>query len=177
MKKIAMSLATFVMLFGCKPPVEGAQDTKVGVVNFKVVVEKSKAGKKEQQNFEMMKKQMETVLEEKDKTLTEIANKFNDPDYLDSLSPEAEAELKHKFRTLGQELQQQQNQYYQVLNQANMKVIQTLGESIADAAKVVAKEKNLDLVLNEEMAFYHAESLNISEDVIKVMDQQYKEEK
>jgi outer membrane protein len=177
MKKVTMTLATAIMLLGCKEPVEGAQDQKIGVVNFKAVVEKSKAGKKEQQNFEMMKKQMESVLEEKEKTMSDIANKLNDPDYLDSLSPEAEAEIKHKFRSLSQEMQQHQNQYYQILNQANFQVIQKLGESISDAAKVVAKDKKLDLVLNQEMSFYHADSLNISEEVVKVMDQQFKEDK
>jgi outer membrane protein len=176
MKKIILSAATLVMLLGCKQPVDAA-DIKIGVVNFKAIVEKSKAGKKEQQNFETMKKQMETVLEEKEKSLSEMANKFNDPDYLDSLSPEAEAELKHKFRTLSQDMQQQQNQYYQLLQQANFKVIQKMGESISEASKVVAKEKKLDLVVNEEMTFFHASTMNISDDVVKIMDQQYKEEK
>jgi outer membrane protein len=176
MKKVALSLATLVMIVGCKEPVEAAE-SKVGIVNFKTCVEKSKAGKKEQQNFEAMKKQMESVLEEKEKAMNDIGLKFNDPDYIDSLSPEAEAEMKHKFRTISQELQQLQNQYYQVLNQANMKVIQKLSEEISEASKVIAKEKNLDLVLNEEMSFFHADTLNISDAVVKKMDELFKEEK
>ncbi len=177
MKKITLSLATLAMLMACKLPAEAAADTKVGIVNFKTCVEKSKAGKREQQNFETMKKQMESVLEEKEKSLNDISNKFNDPDYLDSLSPEAEAEIKHKFRVLSQELQQQQSQYYQVLQQSNFAVIQKMSEEISQASQVVAKEKKLDLVLNEEMSFFHAESLNISDEVVKEMDKAFKEDK
>ena len=40
---------------------------KIGVVNFKLAVEESKAGKQEQTNFESLKKQMESVLEEKER--------------------------------------------------------------------------------------------------------------
>src|ERR1700722_11582191 len=123
---------------------------KVGVVDFKTCVEKSKYGKKEQSNFDALKKQMEGVLEEKEKTLTEISQKINDPDYMDSLSNEAEAELKHKFRALSQELAQHQQQFYQLLNQANFKIVQALTESIAKASKTVAKEKGLDLVVHDE---------------------------
>lgn len=176
MKKIALSLATVICLFAATPNLNGAE-TNVGIVDFKACVEGSKIGAKEQQNFETMKKQMEEVLAEKEKTLNELTGKFNDADYLDSLSAEAEAEMKHQFRTLSQEMQQHQNQYYQVLQQANFKIIQTIGEAIAEASKVVAKNKQLDVILNEEMAFYYADALDVTKDVVTVMDQQYKEEK
>lgn len=177
MKKLIMSLTVVAFLFVATSSLEAAPIQNIGIVNFKTCVENSKVGQKEQQNFESMKKQMEDVLVEKEKTLNEIATKFNDPDYLDSLSPEAEAEMKHKFRTHSQELQQHQNQYYQVLNQANFKVIQKIGENITEASKVVAENKNLDIVLNEEMAFFHTDALDISNEVVTVMDQLYKEDK
>ena len=150
-----------------------AEDVKIGVVNFKSCVEKSKLGKKEQANFDSLRKQMESVLEEKEKALNEIGNKFNDPDYLDSLSPEAEAELKHKLRTLNQELSQHQNQYYQALNQANFKIIQKMSESVAQASEKVAVKNGLDVVLNEEGSFFYNRALDISDDVVKVMDETF----
>lgn len=44
-----------------------ASSLKIGVVNFKRCVETSKLGKLEQANFEALKKQMESVLGEKEK--------------------------------------------------------------------------------------------------------------
>ena len=176
MKKNILSLVAVICLFAATPNLDGAE-AKIGIVNFKTCVETSKIGAKEQANFETMKKQMEDVLSEKEKTLNNLAAKFNDADYLDSLSKDAEAEMKHQFRTLSQEMQQHQSQYYQVLQQANFKIIQKIGEAISEASKVVAKNKNLEVILNEEMAFYHDDALDVSKDVVTVMDQQYKEEK
>lgn len=149
---------------------------KVNIVNFKTCVEQSKAGKHEQANFEALKKQAETVMEEKEKGLNEIATKFNDPDYLDSLSPEAEAELKHKFRTASQEINQLQNQYYQVLQQSNYKIVQKLTEMVSKAAANWAKDNKADLVLNEEGAFYYNPDLDVSKQVIAIMDEQFDKE-
>lgn len=146
---------------------------KIGVVNFKRVVEESKYGKQEQGNFEALKKQMESILEEKEKTLNEITAKFNDADYVDSLSPEAENELKHKFRLLNQELGQIQSQYYQTLNQANMKILQKLNEMVAEASKKLAKESQLDIILNDDGGFYYAPELDFSKKVISILDVGY----
>lgn len=149
---------------------------KIGVVNFKKVVESSKYGKKEQEHFETLKKQMETVLEEKDKTLNEIAAKLDDPDYTDSLSPDAENELKHKFRSGSQELSQIQGQYYQALSQANAKILQQLSDVVTEASNQVAKEQKFDLVLSEEGSFFIAPALDISQQVIAIMDSMYEKE-
>src|SRR5260221_295820 len=74
-------------------------DAKIAVVNFKACIEGSKFGKKEQSRFDEMRKEMEKSLETKEKELNELAPKFKD-DYLDTLTPEAEAELKQKFKAL-----------------------------------------------------------------------------
>lgn len=149
------------------------QQLKIGVVSFKTCVEKSKVGKQEQANFESLKKQMESVLAEKEKTLNDMASKFNDADYLDSLSPEAETDLKRKFRALNQEISQQQNQYMQTLQQTNFKVVQKLQEQVTKAAEIVAKNEKLDLILNDEGSFYNAPRLNISDKVIALMDTEF----
>lgn len=172
-----------VALFLTAVPLTAAQDAsvntktfKIGVVNFKKVVEESKMGKQEQANFEVLKKQMETVLEEKEKTLNEISSKFNDQDYLDGLSEGGENELKHKFRTLNAELGQIQSQYYQTLNQANMKILQRLNEIISQAAAGVAKDAQIDLILNEESGFYYSPDLDFSKKVIAALDALYEAE-
>ena len=116
---------------------------------------------------------METVLAEKEKTLNDMATKFNDADYLDSLSPEAETDLKRKFRALNQELSQQQNQYLQTLQQTNMKVVQKLQEQVIKAAELIAKNEQMDLILNDEAGFYISPDLDISAKIIGILDQDY----
>lgn len=144
---------------------------KIGVINFKKVVENSKMGKQEQASFEALKKQAEKMLQDKEKEMSQIASKLDDPDYLDSLSAEAEAELKHKFRLLNQELQQNQQQLYQTLSQANFKIVQKLNEEVNKAAEKVAKDEKLDIIFNDEGTFFFSEKLDKTDLTVKALDE------
>jgi len=149
---------------------------RIALVNFKTCVEKSKIGQKEQAAFDAMNKQMQSILEEKEKALSDVASKFNDIDYLDSLSPDAEAELKRQFRTLNQEFSTQQSQFYQTLSQTNMLVIQKLTEAVTKAAEEVAKANNIDIVLNEESSFFVNKKIDISDLVVEALDKAFDKE-
>lgn len=174
---LGATLAAAALVLCSATPQNGANSPlKISVVNFKTCVELSKMGKQEQASFEAMKKQMETALEEKEKVINEIAQKSQDPDYLDSLTPEAETELKRKFRALSQEITGLQNQYYQALSQANVKIVQKLSETVAKASAKVAKDNKIDIVLNEEASFFYSPDLDISSKVVAVMDQIHEQE-
>ena len=54
---------------------------------------------------------------------------------------------------MNQDISQIQSQYYQTLNQANMKILQ-LNDLVAEAATKVAKEKGYDLVVNDESVYF-----------------------
>jgi outer membrane protein len=144
-----------------------------GIVNFGTCVSDSKLGKQEQASFESLKKQMSSLLEETEKQLNDLSAKFNDPEYLDGLSPEAEEELKIKFRTLNEELNRYQNQYYQVMNQANMRIMQTLATSINTASEKVAKDKKLSMVVNKDACFYFTPALDVTHLVVVEMDKNF----
>lgn len=144
-----------------------------GIVNFGTCASDSKLGKQEQASFDSLKKQMSSILEDTEKQLNDIAAKFNDPEYLDGLSPEAEEELKNKFRTLNEELNRYQNQYYQVMNQANMRIMQTISNSIGAASEKVAKEKKLNMVVNKDACFFYIPGLDVTSLVIAEMDKSF----
>ncbi|MBS3904547.1 MAG: OmpH family outer membrane protein [Simkania sp.] len=150
-----------------------AAESNIGVVNFGSCVTDSKLGKQEQAAFESLKKQMSTLLEDTEKQLQDLSAKFNDQEYLDGLSPEAEQEHKIKFEALNQDMQRYQNQYYQVLNQANMRIIQSIGSSIAQASEKIAKDKKLTMVVNKEACFFFAPTLEVTSDVIAEMDKTF----
>lgn len=155
---------------------EQSKPLRIALVSFKTCIEKSKIGQKEQANFDAMKKQMESILEGKEKSLNDVASKFNDIDYLDSLSPDAEADLKRQFRTLNQEFNQQQQQFYQTLSQTNMMVIQKLTEAVTKASTEAAKANNIDVVLNEESCFFTTPAIDISTIVIRYMDDAFEKD-
>ena len=153
--------------------ISSAQAASFGTVNFTTCVTNSKLGKQEQAQFEAVRDQMEKLMKEAEKQLTELANKLNDPDYLDSLSPEAEQELKMQFATLQEEMQRYQNQAMQVMNQANMKLVQSMSEQVALASSKVATAKKLEFIINKDALFYSLPETDITSDVIKELDQTF----
>lgn len=152
------------------------ESVKIGTVNLKTIADKSKFGKHEREIFEAMQKQMESILKEKEKKLTDLATKLQDEDYLDSISAEAERELKKEFRTLSQEFAQIQNQCYQTVEKANLAIMQKLADIITKSSDPVAKEKKLDLVLNESMSYFAASFLDITDPIIMQMDELWEKE-
>src|SRR3989338_7363774 len=121
-----------------------ADNTVTGVVNFSSCVTDSKFGKQEQENFEALRKQMGSMIENTENQLKEIAAKLEDTEYLDSISPKTQEELQGKFQAHQEELQRYQSQFYQVLQHANHQMVQKISQSISNAAALVAKEHNLD---------------------------------
>ena len=166
MKKSALII--LVALLSALPmSVESAETPMIGVVNFKNCIEKSKIGQAEQKSFEELKTQMGAVLEKTEKELEDLSKKLNDSEYLESLSTEAQNEVKGRFQNMGMELSRYQNQYYQILNQANYKLVQELGTKVADAAKKLA------FIMNEDAFFYYASTFDVTSDVISELDKRY----
>ena len=145
----------------------------IGVVNFTTCITDSKSGKKEQENMENIRKQMSSLIEDTEKELRDISGRFEDTEYLDSLSPKAEEELKSKFQSLQEDLSRYQNQFYQVLNHANYQMIQKMSSNIAKAAEKVAREKKLEYVMNKEACFYIRPDLEVTTQVISEMDKNF----
>lgn len=153
------------------------QSLRIGIVNTKKCLEESKLGKQEQANFEKMKQQMETVLQDKERALEEIESKLNDDDYMDSISDEAASELKRKKRTIRNEGMQLQNQYMQTLQQANVKIVQRLTEVISKASAQVAKDSSsgqtVEVIFTDEACTYFAPHLDVSDRIVAKMNAIY----
>lgn len=171
MKKLSIVLLTVACALFCGKA-NGAE-INVGFVNFKTCIEKSKQGQNEKNSFDGLKKQMSDALEKTSKELEEIAKNLEDPDYMDRLSPSAEEELKQKFQVLSQDYARYENQFYQLLNQANYKMLQTMHDEVSIAAEKVRENKKLSLVLNEDSVFAHVASLDFTEAVVEQMNKQF----
>ncbi len=166
-------LSTAVVLGLMASPAKAAEAPVIGIVNFATCVTDSKAGKKEQENLESMRRQMANVIEDHEKELREIAAKFEDSDYLDSLSPKAEEEMKIRFQTKQEDLARYQNQFYQMMNQMQMQMLHRINGTIAKAAEKVASEKHLDYVMNKDACFYIRLDLDVTAQVVAEMDKNF----
>jgi outer membrane protein len=172
MKKIFISL---LIIFGSTLSALESSSI-IGVVNFTTCITQSKYGQYEQEQLENIRNQWKTLLSETDKELKDLAIKFEDQDYLDTLSPEAEKELKTKYSALNEDMAKYQNQLYQVLNQANYFFVQKMTSMISKASEQVAKSNKLDMVMNKEACFYSKPEMEVTNLVIEKMDETFSKE-
>jgi outer membrane protein len=120
-----------------------------------------------------LRKQLAALIDDTEKELKELSAKFEDSEYLDSLSPKAEEEMKARFQSLNEDLSRYQGQFYQVMQQANMQLVHKMSSQIARASEKVAKDKKIDYVINKEACFYYRSDLDLTDQVISEMDKNF----
>jgi outer membrane protein len=174
MKKSLIIPLMLAAVFALKTPAS-AESLSFGVVNYGNCATDSKYGKQEFASFESLRKQMTALLEDTHKQIADIENKLKDPEYKDSLSPEAEEEMRNKFYKLNEDLSQYQNQYQQVMMQTQMRMQQMLTSQINSASEQVAKEKKLSMVFNKEICPFALPSLDVTQQVIQEMDKRFEQ--
>jgi len=173
------SIIFFICLLLCGGQYLFAEETfsrGVGVVNFAKCTADSKYGKQEQEQMEQTKQHWSALMENTQNELQEIASKFEDQDFLDTLSPEAEQDLQMRYKTLSEELAKHQTQSMRELNQANYFLYYKLSGDIAKAAEKIADEKKLNVVMNKEACFYIRPDMEITNEVISEMDKNFETE-
>lgn len=152
------------------------ETSHLGFVDFRRCVEESKVGKEQQNSLEVLRNKLASAIEETEKERNELIQKLSDPDYVDSLSHEAEEELKHRFQELSQMQAQRENQFYQILSQEEYKLIQEISIHVARASAIVAKDEGLDLILRNEAAFFQQPNMDVTTLVLSEMNAAYDRE-
>ena len=172
----ASCAALCVALFATYKPLHGAEPhSQIGVCDFTQCVMQSKMGKLEQERLETVKTQMQKSVSDLESQLTETQKKLQDKDLMDTLSPKAEEELRHKYRLLQEESQRMQAQFYQMLQQAQMNLMQKMNQYVRDASSAVADQLSYHFVLSADAA-YHFSKNDITKEVIQELDKRFDEE-
>jgi outer membrane protein len=153
---------------------EKVSDTPaIGIVNFATCVNESKYGKYEQEQLEGIRQQWVSLIEETNKELQTLSAKFEDKEYMEGLSPQAEQEMKEKYAMLSNDSSKYQNQLYQTLNQANYFFIQKMLQNISKASEKIAADQHLTLVVNKEACFSYNPKMEITTPVVSQMDKNF----
>ncbi len=173
-KFLVSTLAAFSL---CTGFAFAAEEASIGMVNLAICISDSKVGQQEQESLQTVQNQMVSLMEETEKEMKEIDTKLKDTEYLDSLSPQAEAELHGKKEQLAKNMNQYQGQFYQMMQQVQYQIYQRILSNVAKAAEKVGKEKNLAYVLNKEACFYVRSDLDVTSNVISEMDRSFELDK
>ena len=170
MKKLLL----FISLSLVSSPAFAASSTStIGIVNLRSCLEESALGKKEAAEFEKMKKQFSNSMGKMEEELSSIYSKLQDDDYMEGLSESAATELRKKFEELSAEYNTAQGQYYQILNQSNLKRMQKIMDEVKKASEIVRVQEGLSVLLNEDVVLAIDASADKTDDIIKILDDSF----
>jgi outer membrane protein len=145
-----------------------------GYVDFSRVLQNSSRAKQEEKSLQALQKELEDQVTKVEKEITQLAERLQDPDYIDSLSQEAEQEQKARLRMMTEDRMRLIQQVTQRFQQAQQQILQTLGGMVAQASAEVAKTKRLNGVLNREAFFFADPAMDCTDAVTTLLDKQAK---
>ena len=170
MKKLLL----FISLSLVSSPAFAASSTStIGIVNLRRCLEESALGKKEAAEFEKMKKQFSNSMGKMEEELSSIYSKLQDDDYMEGLSESAATELRKKLEELSAEYNTAQGQYYQILNQSNLKRMKKIMDEVKKASEIVRVQEGLSVLLNEDVVLAIDASADKTDDIIKILDDSF----
>ena len=173
MKKTIATLLAASALMANLPAEESTKE--VGFVNFTNCKMQSKIGKHEQEAMDQILANMRELIEDREKGLKDLQAKFIDSDYMDGLNPAAAEEMKGQYQALQDEYGRYQQQYMQVAQQAQMKMMQSVHEHARIAAEKIARVHSLDFIIPTESILYCASNLDITDQVVAEMDKEFEQ--
>ncbi len=167
-KKILFSLACFAATYA-----QAKENWPVAIVDLETCVTESKTGQEEQKKVKETENQMQTLLKDRQKELEKIANQLNDPDFVDSLSPEAEKELTAQYQKLSEEYGLYQNQLLQVMQQTNMQFYETMLKHVKNAAASVSKDHKKPFIVRKDLCLSFPSSADMTPQIVTAMDRAF----
>ena len=170
MKKLLLFISLSLV---SSPAFATSSTSTIGIVNLRRCLEESALGKKEAAEFEKMKKQFSNSMGKMEEELSSIYSKLQDDDYMEGLSESAATELRKKFEELSAEYNTAQGQYYQILNQSNLKRMQKIMDEVKKASEIVRVQEGLSVLLNEDVVLAIDASADKTDDIIKILDDSF----
>lgn len=146
---------------------------KLGIVDFELCATESKMGKEESTSFNSLQNKAMADMQSMEKERQELAKKTEDQDYLDGLSPDAQQELHQKVQNHQMKMQMAGESYEKTLRQTYEMMQDKLSTTVKQAAEKIAQEKKLDMVIPSRFCIYSMPTLNITDTVIKKMDEMF----
>ncbi|WP_194844438.1 OmpH family outer membrane protein [Candidatus Clavichlamydia salmonicola] len=155
--------------------ISSVNESVIHCVNLKKCVEESLIGKEEKKQIERVKTRLEQNGQRLEEQLDSLSAKMRDEDYLETLSENALDELKKKLSLLHQEYSACQNQYYQMINQANYAMINKVTEQVRLAVEEIIEKNPSTIVLNSEVFFSATSPYDMTSEVLVIMNQKFQD--
>jgi outer membrane protein len=165
MKKL---LPVFVALLVCFS-FQAKAETTIAFVDVEKVLSEAKAAKALNKKRVAANEKFVSAVNDAEKDLRDQGNAIAEKG--DSLSKEEFLEKKKDYDAKVIEMRNTMLVKKRAFDEASAKALNTLQDHLSDAVKAVAKEKNYDLVLSNRNVVAGDKKLDITEDVIKALNE------
>lgn len=142
----------------------------LGVVDFNQVIHSSQKAQTEQKALDSLRKELEGQVTTIEKEIQTLSDQLKDPDHLDSLSQEAEGEMRLKLQGLAEERMRMIQAVTGQYQQAAQKYLQSIAQAVGQVSAEVAKKRGLQMIVNKESVFYALPEADCTQDVIQLLD-------
>lgn len=165
MRKVWLGLVVLGLLV---PVSSFSKDFKIGYVNVMEVFDKYDKTKSYDESLEKIKLEKEEVLKKKKEEIDQIQSKLN-------LLKEEEREKKQKELAAAiEEYKNSERDIYTDLKKVRDEKMSEILKDLNDVITEYAKKNKFDLVLNENAVLYGAETMTITSEISKFMNERYK---
>jgi outer membrane protein len=173
-----MAILAHVAFAAIPLPGLGAEVTKIGVVDPQAVLEKSKAGRRALDSFKEYAAIHQKVLSSEEEELKNIEKQVTEQE--SALSESQKREKQAQFRAKFQAYQKRAQEANQELQVKQKELVDDYMRKVGSATRAVAERGGYTFVVDKgseasmKIVIYYRDSLDITDQVIKEFDRQYK---
>ncbi len=148
-----------------------AEPIKIGILDFQMVLQQSKAGMAAQEKINQAGKEMEAELQKRKEAIEEKQRNFERETLV--MGKEMREEKEREIRILINDFKTLQQKYAAEFKGREQALIRQIQEETFALAEKIGKEQGFSLILEkrESAALYHDPRYNITEELIRRYDQ------
>lgn len=163
-----LSVASLIATMGA-PAQVFADVAKIGIVDTRKVMTTSQSGKNMLEKFQQEFRPREEKILNLEKELKEKAEKMQRNAAI--MSDAEKIKIERELVTAQRELQRMQEAFREDSNIRYQEEMQQLNEKVRKAVQEVSEQEKFDVVLMNEASLYHSAEVDITEKVVKKLNQ------
>lgn len=170
MKMHTMFLTLALYLLGFAGIVCGAEVAKIGVVDFQVIIDTSKAGKRSAVEIKTQGQEMEKALKDKEAEVEELQKALEQKALV--MSQEAREKKERELRIKTNDFESLRRRYAETLKKLNLKLMNDIKEDVLQIVEEVGKQEGYLLILERQFGgvLYAPDAIDITDKVVEAYD-------
>ena len=152
-----------------------AQAAQIAVIDLQEVLQDSNPGNKAMQQLQDYQKDMRSELEQKKKSLDRLKQELQQQSMM--LSEEAKKNKQTRFQKQAQQFQSTYQKYQQRMQKREQELREPIVDVLMDVIEEYGENNDYQIIMDKRNSgvMYHKESLEITDTIIKKLNQAWKE--